>query len=157
MNNRFKLSAIPKIVRPPVGQFPALQLRSMLYAQYHPLSTFSARANQILMATGCVAFAVMVVMFFKPEFVDHLTQLSPFSMHYDTQTADRSSELQKASERRISQVLSPTVLSAQQNLQAITDTDSNLKSDIESEQKRPKTSSTNQSFHPPYHTSSLPL
>ena len=136
MNNRFKLSAIPKIVRPPVGQFPALQLRSMLYAQYHPLSTFSARANQVLMATGCVAFAVMVAMFFKPEFVDQLTQLSPFSMHYDTQAADRSSELSKISERRASQVMSPTLLSEQQNLQVIRDTDSNIKSDTESEQKR---------------------
>lgn len=134
MNNRFKLSAIPEISRQSIQQFPALKLRSLLYAQYDPLAKFSTRINHALMVTGIFAFAALALMFFKPELIDQLKQLSPF--HYETEAAGEVSELPKTSEQAKSQRVSLAMLSEQQNVQIIPVTETLNKPDIASEQKR---------------------
>ena len=134
MNNRFKLSAIPEISRPPIQKFPALRLRSFLHAQYDSSAKLSSRVNQVLMATGVFAFAALALMFFKPEFIDQLKPLSPF--YEEAETAGQKSESAKISKRAESQPVSASTLSQQQNLQIIPVTETINKPDTAYEQKQ---------------------
>ncbi len=130
MNNRFKLSAIPEIARPPVEAFPALKVRSKLDEQQSSISRVTDKASQIVMTAGILAFSSLVLMFFRPDFIDHLKPLSPFNNQ--AVTTAQASELTNSQNGNGAQAM----LISQQSDRFMNAAEKQNKSDTNAEQKR---------------------